>query len=428
MNKDPIWQTILSTNLPSNQPLASQLQKDRWLLLNTQMLPDLHVWASQQKLISIWKDDQPRFRKYVYLCANQGATTVLDFHQYPPALEWLSGCFGLWVFALDRYLDHAIMGYLLQQNWSVEEKIAYLDSELAYISEPLYSLGGLTTQQACLAGMPYGQLEPSRRRSQWNGADGADYAGQLNDLMENHDTSIRKALIDIYQNFLLHARAGKNWLEPLHTNEKDQCLDQSFQHEHNCEFAVTTLTYEIATLLGSMRSEAMANFYFQLHRELPDLETYIDQSTPSIYMKANAALILALGTSEEEWKRWYPALSVSAKIVRLANDCATYDQDIQEGKVSSITIELAASGNSVSGQVTGTDQQQRTRAVDSIRNRIKRELQRLEEIIPSNQRNESSLSPLGRFILCTLAYCLQVYQSDDYTVPKNQTLRSTPDK
>jgi hypothetical protein len=420
MKKYPLWQTILDEMHPDNHSTASQRQKDRWVMLHVQLLPDLHTWAKQQQLVPIWENDQPRFQKFVYLCACFVATCVPGPYHYTPVLAQLIARLAVWACALDQYLDQTMTRYILQQPWSTDEKIAYLDREFAFISEPLYHLGRLTAQQAHLAGLPFVQ-----REQDWKYVHRppvlpvVNSARQLDDSPEHHGASLKKALNDICQSVVSHIPPAQKNPEALHANGEQQSLSQSLKREERSgHFALTTITNELAAFLGSMHTEIMRNFSFLFHRELPDIETYLEQSASSMILNLSTALLSAFGTPEEEWKSWYPTLSQISRMLRLANDCATADQDFQEGKVSSVTITLAASTDTIGDYPPHFEQQHVAKAIEHLRQNVEMDWQRFEAFLSSTQRAGTPLSALGSTILCSTAFYLQMYQSHDNSIPR----------
>lgn len=123
------WQSFLAANRPSNEPHASPLQKERMNMVITQLLPDLRSWANQQKLATIWDQDQVRFQKTVSLVTSIVAGS---FQRVPRHLQaQLLARFILWFGALDHYLDHTLQHYLLQQQWSFEAKKMYVERALS---------------------------------------------------------------------------------------------------------------------------------------------------------------------------------------------------------------------------------------------------------------------------------------------------------
>jgi hypothetical protein len=103
---------------------------------------------------------------------------------------------------------------------------------------------------------------------------------------------------------------------------------------------------------------------------LPSVAEYENTSADSIGMCVGSAW--ATTCEPEPRSAWRAAAKVidrSKRIIRLANDASTYEADVASGKMSAITLELQAMGESLSGQ--GGQQ------VSQARKRVERRLKTL---------------------------------------------------
>jgi len=414
MTKPFDWQSFIDDNRPSNHPTASQLQKERQVLFDTRLLPALQTWAMQYRISTIWGSENTTFQKRLDNCALAGATFTLDPSNY--SLSWHFASIALWLFALDYYLDYVVVGYLSQQDWPLETKIAYLDDKLAIISSPLYTFGQLTSLDACIAEL---NADGVSARTLARDCATQEAGVRIPQSTESSSASIlQEALNDIlhslFQSLWAFQMMKMNSMATTIAGDVQNGLSDSLQTQVVDTFALTTATHEIAIVMGAMRGEVIACFHFHLQQRQPDLETYLAQSMYSMSLRCVASLPLAFEAANREvWAEWEAATYAGLKVMRLVNDCANILREMAEVKPNSVTISLELLGHAIDPQYTLTSPPLQE-AIDSVRNRLNMELVCFNMLIPIDPHEHTALTPLGYSILSCVALVLVLYQHGDF--------------
>ena len=118
-------------------------------------------------------------------------------------------------------------------------------------------------------------------------------------------------------------------------------------------FRLRLVAQQVALCAATMRREALWNTSFARAKEdavLPEFADYLRGAAISIGMPA----VAAVAASFEElpyvmWQRGQAAIAAGGCVVRLTNDLHTYFADVDEGKVSAITLRLRELGLPFSG-------------------------------------------------------------------------------
>ena len=140
------WCIFLAANGPSKEPMASPLQQKRQRLIDERLVPELYLWSKQYNMVTLWRGDVQTFQKRLQYSAF--ASVCKTYDPSNDTQVWLAARFSLWVWAIDHYIDNELLPFLRNQDCSIEQKIAYLDEQLAILTEPLCSSGLLTYQEA----------------------------------------------------------------------------------------------------------------------------------------------------------------------------------------------------------------------------------------------------------------------------------------
>ena len=334
---------------------------------------------------------------------------------------WLAARFSLWVWAIDHYIDNELLPFLRNQDCSIEQKIAYLDEQLAILTEPLCSSGLLTYQEAQVSHLkPKHSVTPTP--TDWEVPrfpPALDHVTLTDEMVTQHAFYIKEAFRDIYQSLLQH-------LNTLYGTDELAGFSLQEVHKHTTEYSsrsnaisksliLYTFTLEVLKLVNSMRDEIIASLHFHLNQRIPDLETYLSLSVPSMYLIAAAALAHAFERdvlTSGSWDRWFPAMLCGSRAIRLVNDYASCLREMEEGKLSSVIIALDFLRYSVNAHYTLSSLKLQE-ALTVIRDRLSVELTTLESLIPTDQHDGEALNPLSFCILATISYAMSIYQQED---------------
>lgn len=103
---------------------------------------------------------------------------------------------------------------------------------------------------------------------------------------------------------------------------------------------------QIARCMASMRREFEWNVRLAGQLELPSLDMYMMTGSVSIGMHAVAAVAASYERdAERAWRKNWAAIDTAGRIIRLANDLATYPRELAEGKLTSLTLVLDQPGH-----------------------------------------------------------------------------------
>lgn len=109
-------------------------------------------------------------------------------------------------------------------------------------------------------------------------------------------------------------------------------------------FRLGLVAQQFALCAATMRREALWNVGFASageHADLPPFADYLRGAAISIGMPAVAAVAASFEELPQVmWRRGRAAIESGGRVVRLTNDLHTYFADVDEGKVSAITLRL----------------------------------------------------------------------------------------
>jgi hypothetical protein len=96
---------------------------------------------------------------------------------------------------------------------------------------------------------------------------------------------------------------------------------------------------QIARCMASMRREFEWNVRLAGRQDLPSFNTYLMTGSVSIGMHAVAAVVASYERdAARAWQRSWAGIDTAGRIIRLANDLATYPRELAEGKMSAISL------------------------------------------------------------------------------------------
>lgn len=415
------WRTFIDTHSPSSQPTSSQIQKDRQVLLDTLLWPDLQAWVDRQKLQVIWQGDIPRFNKYLQASAFASALRTLN----PQKCCCHTTCrprYGFWLASLDQYIDHKLLNYLLHQDWHIDKKIAYLDSELAIICKQFITFGELTSQQMQEVRLPFGLL-PEKVMSSFDVPQLAtDYA---DDTIpgDNIPLILKEAWSDIYDNLKVHLltcpRKKNNFSFAI--DRAEPSVSNSSERNAGNSIILRKFVYETAVAIGGMRDEVIYCLRFQFDRSKPDFEDLLACSTRTICLEPIVALAILLDSAvacNEDWDRWLPIMKQGAKTNRLINDCTRVSRELAEGKMSCVTVLLNSLDYSAASPYA-VDNQEVQAAIDLVRQRGATELVHLNELLYNIYENKLIFKDLDYNVLhIILGYVSNLIAMDGWKTKK----------
>ena len=137
---------------------------------------------------------------------------------------------------------------------------------------------------------------------------------------------------------------------------------------------------------------------------LPSASAYLEVGTVSIGMAAVAAAVAGCEThARRRWRTARRAVDAAGSIVRLTNDLNTYEADVDEGKVSAVTIRLRDLGFAPFGHDPDASREVR-RAQAWVASDLARAVEafsRLQVALP--------IGPLSYYLRHSVAFALAVY-------------------
>ena len=175
------------------------------------------------------------------------------------------------------------------------------------------------------------------------------------------------------------------------------------------EWSLQNVISEFAIALKAMSNEVYQNFRFYDTNKLPSLESYLEQAHLSICLRPGGAI--AAGFEEfpqMAWARWVGAMEVAGRVVRLANDLGSLERELEEQKVTSITITLAELGNDPTARYELNSREiLRARAI--VQERLDQELDQLARRIA-----RTPSGPLADYVINCTAFTIAMYEHGDY--------------
>ncbi|NOK58696.1 MAG: hypothetical protein GFH27_549301n276 [Chloroflexi bacterium AL-W] len=177
------------------------------------------------------------------------------------------------------------------------------------------------------------------------------------------------------------------------------------------EWCLQNVISEFAIALKAMSNEVYQNFRFYDTNKLPTLEHYLEQAHLSICLRAGGAL--AAGFEEfpqMAWARWVGAMEVAGRVVRLANDLGSLERELEERKVTSITITLAELGYDPTAPYD-VNSPEITHAKAIVQERLDAELDQLARRIA-----RTPAGPLADYVINCTAFTVAMYEHGDYVL------------
>lgn len=173
-------------------------------------------------------------------------------------------------------------------------------------------------------------------------------------------------------------------------------------------FRLRLVAQQLALCAATMRQEALWNTIFARAGEdaaLPEFADYLRGAAISIGMPS----VAAVAASFEElpyvmWQRGQTAIEAGGRVVRLTNDLHTYFADVDEGKVSAITLRLRELELPVSGFDPETSAEVRE-AQASVALDLAAAVADFARGIPRLAED----GPLGYYVRRAVAFALAVY-------------------
>jgi hypothetical protein len=394
------WQTFMDTHSPSHLPTSSQVQKDRQILLDSLLLPDLHAWVGQQKLQVCWRGNMAGFSKYLQVAALATALQTLNTHEYCCHTTCRTR-YAFWFATLDQYVDHYLLSFLLRQDWDIDQKMAYLDSRLAFICEPFVTLGNLTSQQVQESRLSCDIMTEKT----FPVSDVLHPTDHIKDTLSNDNVALllKNAWTDIYDNLKVHLLTCRGKEEHVHsaTDRAEYSAFHASEQDVNPHFFLSKFVHETAIGIGALRDEIIYTLRFHLKQEKLDFEDVLARSTHTVIFAAFIALALLLDPAtacSEDWERWLPIAKQGAKVFRLANDCADVPRDLAERQMTCVTVLLSSFEGAATSSSPGDSQEVQT-AIDLVRQRRVKELFHYNDLINNIIDNKCSFTTLDENIL-----------------------------
>lgn len=354
------WQRIVRSSLPGE---ASPEQRSRLAALQ-RLTTDLYAWARAFQL--------PEHR----VESSSYTGVVVTDTPTPYKIAWPMSIYTLWLFVFDGYVDR--LSYDSLPDQSPQAKQAYLDERLAPITAPLYSLGGLSDAEGQAYGLPPRMLE---------------IPAEPSDRSDDRWLAYRigEAFIDLYRK-----------LEALWNSESHNATD----------YCLRIFVHETAAVLGGMRGELLQSFAFQADGTQPSLEEYLNHSYITICLRAAASIAIGFEQDPEQvWQPWADAMYPSKKALRICNDLANIDKEIEEGKVNSVTVCMRDRGiPSMQGYTSQSPELLEVKAL--LRERRDKELKSFAKLMQGLPEG-----PLAYYVRNCSAFTIAMYEHGDYTKP-----------
>ncbi len=347
------WQTLVAQNKPGQE---TALQRARLEQL-PELVARLNKWANQHN-IAVARAEVSAYAAVVALPMPLPYDSALLMAQ-----------FALWAFDVDDYVDRK--DYTRFNQTEPNGWLSYFDTQFYPIIRPFYQDSGLTLEQGQACGLPQppattGQTAPAQ--------------------VEATSLNLEAALRDILSGL-------KNTWEVVETTE----------------FRLTNFIKQATQMLGMFRSELITNATYRQTKKLPRLEEYLNQSKFSIGIHPVAAIAVGLEPAPSlAWHKAQEALDSAAIIVRLANDSGNYKAEMEEGKVTSLTITLADKGFDPMAAPSYAISQ----AKKPLQARLETEISLFAE-----QLAQLADGPLTYWLQNTVAFAIAMYEKGSFIKP-----------
>jgi hypothetical protein len=296
------WRLLVQERRPGDQTPEQQRQAQRFARIRQ----ETRHWAEAHGL-SLEHLDESAFYATV-------ATSSERRHEQALALAQVV----YWIYLLDDLLDRRDFKQLA--GLAPETVDATLDVELAAILRPLVPFAG--------------QREVQRWGLHWEPASIGTADGPLPPVPLEACAQLSTVLESLLETLRVEwAHLPTGW---RHLAARQRLVAR-----------------ELALCAAGMRQEILWNVTFARHPEylaLPSLESYLHGGEVSIGMPAVAAVMASFEQDPSRaWQRGLKAILAGGRVVRLTNDLHTYFADVEEGKVTAVSIGLHELGYRATG-------------------------------------------------------------------------------
>lgn len=340
-------------------------------------------------ILQKWADNYSLPSKRVKACAYGTIVGIPDYINYDAPLSINLAKHELWIYAFDGFIDKLSFN----ENADIKSKIEFLDSILTQAIGPFFNDGKLSEVEAENLGLPLMPLMVGKTITSGS----LLYAASLFDISKHFGDALHSLYISLKE----------GWLQ---------------SNPENLDFNLHRFTFEAAHQVGAMRQEIIQTLNWSQRRrreasnnqlELPSLEEYLAVSAISI---AIPCLTTTVSTFEQEpgkiIKECQFATELVSRSVRLANDYGSFFQEIEEEKLTSVTLALSQLGYDLRNTYA-PESQEISKARLLVKNWLKYEKIHFDEI--KSQLSTTSLT--ARFLLGTQSSALQAYDIGDFSIP-----------
>lgn len=180
------------------------------------------------------------------------------------------------------------------------------------------------------------------------------------------------------------------------------------------DYRRTLVCRQVARCMASMRREFTWNVQLASHAASgapgePSLGVYLTTGSVSIGMLAVAAVVTSFELEPRRaWGRGWAAIDTAGRIVRLANDLATYRRERAEGKLSSLTLMLGELGSPPAGaDPVSDDELERAAGV------LRESLRQLIAFFGFTSNQLAEFPILRLYLRHVVAFALAVYAGEE---------------
>jgi hypothetical protein len=186
----------------------------------------------------------------------------------------------------------------------------------------------------------------------------------------------------------------------------DGCWRDLSSRVERGDFRRRLVSRQIARCMASMRREFEWNIRLAGQQELPSFNMYMMTGSVSIGMHAVAAVVASYERdAESAWRTGWAAIDTAGRIIRLANDLATYPRELAEGKLSSLTLIMAQPGRP---------------DADAAANVIRQSLHQLTEFFGYLCRSPVESGILPFYVRHIVAFAVAAYRREEEATPAAQ--------
>ena len=186
----------------------------------------------------------------------------------------------------------------------------------------------------------------------------------------------------------------------------DDCWQDLSSRAETRVFRHRLVRRQIARCMASMRREFEWNVRLADQRELPSFDMYMMTGSVSIGMHAVAAVVASYERdAERSWRTGWVAIDTAGRIIRLANDLATYPRDLAEGKLSSLTLMIEQPGRP---------------DADAAANVIRQSLHQLTDFFGYLCRPPVESGVLAVYLRHIVAFAVAAYRREEEATPAAQ--------